>query len=231
MHATVRSDTLGPVRASFAAAADASAKSSTHLYEIADAPVVLRFAGAELRDALSPAFAHLVAGREDERRTPALTVHLWDSISTGAPPPPLPAKPPEYPTGALVLSGDESLRCAYAPATDTLSILDLDSGVGWHWVNDVSAIPHWDRARPLRQMLSWWLQSRGYLQLHGSAVGTTQGGVLMVGKSGSGKSMTSLSILGSSSSTPLTIIARCGWTDSPASSACTAPERFTQRTA
>jgi hypothetical protein len=46
-------------------------------------------------------------------------------------------------------------------------------------------------------MLFWWLQSRGYLQLHGSAVGTAEGGVLMVGKSGSGKSVSSLSVLGS----------------------------------
>jgi hypothetical protein len=46
-------------------------------------------------------------------------------------------------------------------------------------------------------MLCWWLQNRGYLQLHGSAVGTAEGGVLMAGKSGSGKSMTSLSVLGS----------------------------------
>lgn len=197
MYATALSDTLSALRASFAAASDASAESSTQVYDVADAPVVLRFAGVELRDALSPAFAHLVASPEDDRRTPALTVQLWDSASTGAPTPPRPATPPEYPAGALLHFGDGSLRGAYAPATETLSILDLDSGVGWHWVNDVSAIPHWDRARPFRQMLCWWLQSRGYLQLHGSAVGTPQGGVLMVGKSGSGKSMTSLSILGS----------------------------------
>ena len=90
-----------------------------------------------------------------------------------------------------------SLRAAYAPGTEALSVLDLSSGTAWHWVNDVSAIPYWDRASPMRQMLFWWLQSRGYLQLHGSAVGTPEGGVLMAGKSGSGKSVTSMSILGS----------------------------------
>jgi hypothetical protein len=89
------------------------------------------------------------------------------------------------------------LRATYAPGTGTLSVLDLGSGSAWHWVEDVAQIPYWDRASPIRQLLFWSLQSRGYQQLHGSAVGTSDGGVLMVGKSGSGKSVTSLSVLGS----------------------------------
>jgi hypothetical protein len=196
MYASAGSDALSELAGSFAAA-DSAGQSSTHRYDIADAPVVFRFAGDALRAALSPAFGHLASSSDDRSAPPALTVHLWDSASSGAPAPLRPTAPDEYAEGALVHFAHGSLRGVYAPATETLSALDLGSGVGWHWLGDVSNIPHWDRARPLRQMLCWWLQFRGYLQLHGSAVGTAQGGVLMAGKSGSGKSMTSLSVLGS----------------------------------
>jgi hypothetical protein len=49
----------------------------------------------------------------------------------------------------------------------------------------------------MRQIFFWWLSSRGLLPVHGAALGTSEGGVLLVGKSGSGKSTTTLANLGS----------------------------------
>ena len=88
-------------------------------------------------------------------------------------------------------------RAVYEPGTEALSVLDSSAGEAWYWVADVARIPFWDRASPMRQMLFWWLETRGYLQVHGSAVGTASGGVLLVGRRGSGKSVTSLASLGS----------------------------------
>ena len=53
----------------------------------------------------------------------------------------------------------------------------------------------WDWAAPLRAILHWWLGSHGVLQVHGGAVGTAEGGALVVGRGGSGKSTTALSSL------------------------------------
>lgn len=47
-------------------------------------------------------------------------------------------------------------------------------------------------ASPLRNILSWWLTSRDAVVAHGAAVGTRDGGVLLCGNGGSGKSTTAM---------------------------------------
>jgi hypothetical protein len=188
-------EALEGVAESFAAAVAASGASHSAPYVMAGARVVLRFAGSELRDALDPAFAHLAAPTNDEPAT--LRVHLWDSASNGTPPPPRPSTPHGFATGAMFHFHEGPVRAVYEPGTEALSVLDAASGRAWYWVADVARIPFWDRASPMRQMLFWWLENRGYLQVHGSAVGTPDGGVLLVGRRGAGKSVTSLAVLGS----------------------------------
>ena len=163
---------------------------------MAGTSVSLRFASAALRERLLPAFAHL-AGASDGAAAPGLIVNLWDSASTGAPPPPRPEVPANHAPGALYHVHEPPVRAAYQPGLETLSILDSDARVAWHWVADAFDQPYWDQACPIRQILFWWLRSRGYLQVHGGAVGTPQAGVLVVGKAGSGKSTVALSSLGS----------------------------------
>ena len=74
----------------------------------------------------------------------------------------------------------------------SLSVLDVESDEAWFWAPTPDAIPSWKAAAPLRAILHWWLGRRGILQLHGCEVGTLDGGVLLVGRGGSGKSTTSL---------------------------------------
>lgn len=190
-------DSLDGVAASFAAAADATGGVSVDQYEIAGASVSLRFASPALRERLTPAFAHLAVPAGSEPGSQALTVNLWDSASTGAEPPPRPPAPADHAAGALLHFHEPPLRIAYLPGLESLSIMDSEAGVAWHWVSDAFDQPYWDQASPIRQILFWWLSSRRYLQVHGAAVGTADGGVLLVGKGGSGKSTVALSSLGS----------------------------------
>jgi hypothetical protein len=187
----------GSLASSFAAAADASGGVTDNGYAIAGAPVLLRFASPALRRSLAPAFAHLAQPLAADAHAFSLTVNLWDSATTGAPPPDRPAVPEDAAAGALYHFNEAPLRAAYQPGLETLSVFDADAGVAWHWVADAAEQPYWDQACPIRQILSWWLATRGSLQLHGAAVGTASGGVLLVGKGGSGKSTTALSTLGS----------------------------------
>lgn len=181
---------LEELSASFARAGAAVA----HEYAVAGSRVSLRFASDALRDRLAPAFAHLAA---PPWRAPDLIVHLWDSASTGAEPPTRPAATSGAAAGAVFHFHEPPLRGAYQAAFEALSVLDSDAGVAWYWVADARALPPWELACPIRQILFWWLAARGYLQVHGAAVGTPDGGVLIVGPPGAGKSTVALACLGS----------------------------------
>lgn len=190
-------DQLDGVRASFARAGATTGGIAIDRYTMAGASICLRFASPALRERLKPAFGHLAEEPSSAASEPALTVSLWDSASTGAEPPPRPSAPGDHAPGALFHHHEPPLRSAYQPGLETLSILDSESAEAWHWVADAFEQPYWDQASPIRQILFWWLGSRGYLQVHGGAVGTDTGGVLLVGKGGSGKSTVALSSLGS----------------------------------
>jgi hypothetical protein len=182
--------------ASFAQACEAAAVAVDD-YVIGDSPISLQFATLELQARLGPAFAHLRTSAGDASTGRGLTVHLWDSASTGAEPPPLPAVPPAEAVGALYHFHVPPLRLAYQPGLEALSVFDADINVAWYWVGNAGNLPSWERACPIRQILFWWLGSRGYLQVHGGAVGTADAGALVVGPAGAGKSTTALACLGS----------------------------------
>src|SRR3989440_7110403 len=187
-------DRIEGLSASFARASDAAGGVAVGDYVVGGSHVSLRFASGALRERLTPAFAHLAAPSSD---APELTVHPSDSASTGAEPPPRPGTPAGEPAGALYHFHEPPLRGAYQPGLEALSILDSEAGVAWYWVANALEQPSWDQACPIRQILFWWLGSRGYLQVHGAAVGTPTAGVLVVGPAGSGKSTVALACLGS----------------------------------
>jgi hypothetical protein len=183
-------DRLEGLAASFARAGDVVAQE----YVVGGSRVSLRFASDALRGRLAPAFAHLAAAPGD---APELTVNLWDSASAGMEPPPRPPAPPGEAAGALYHFSEPPLRGAYQAAFQALSVLDTEAGVAWYWIADARDLPSWEQACPIRQILFWWLAPRGYLQVHGAAVGRPEGGVLIVGPAGSGKSTSALACLGS----------------------------------
>ena len=183
-------DRLEGLTASFARAGDVVAQE----YVVGGSRVSLRFASNALRDRIAPAFAHLAA---PPGGAPELTVHLWDSASTGMEPPPRPPAAPGEAAGALYHFHEPPLRGAYQAAFEALSVLDTEAGVAWYWIANARDLPPWEQACPIRQILFWWLAPRGYLQVHGAAVGKPEGGVLIVGPAGSGKSTTALACLGS----------------------------------
>ena len=194
---TPAADRAEELRAGVAASFAGAGPVSVDVLSLAGTRVALRFASEPLRERLTPAFGHLIAPRSEDGAPPGLIVDLWDSAATGAEPPPRPDVPADHAPGALYHFREPPLRGVYAPGLETLSILDADAAHAWHWVADAREQPYWDQACPLRQILFWWLRSRGYLQVHGAAVGTPEAGVLLVGKGGSGKSTVALSSLGS----------------------------------
>jgi hypothetical protein len=160
-------------------------------YRIGDLLVHLSFAGPAVVPWIDPAFAHL-------RSTPGeadFTVHIWDSASTGAPGPSTPPVRDDEAAGAFYFFEDPPVRGVYQPGLGALSVVDLSSATAWYWVRDPGVLPYWEKAGPLRQILHWYMATEGRQQVHGGAVGTPEGGVLLVGRGGSGKSTCSLASL------------------------------------
>jgi hypothetical protein len=182
--ATPEAPPVDSLQEDFERAAEAAGGAVDLRLTIAGKPVRIRFAGARAAEALSPAFAHLEA-REDE--PPTLTLHVWDSGSE--------ANAATDGTGASYYSEQDGVRTLHQPASDVLSVLNAEADTGWFWMPDANDLPYWDYTAPFRHLISWWLDAQGLRQVHGGAVGTEDGGVLLVGPGGSGKSTTALSTL------------------------------------
>lgn len=58
-------------------------------------------------------------------------------------------------------------------------------------------LPYWEVSFPMRCIIHWWCRQQPYQLVHAGAVGFNDGGVLLTGKSGSGKSTTALACLNS----------------------------------
>jgi GT2 family glycosyltransferase len=174
----------------------AAARAGTIEYEFAIAGVAIRlvFAGDILARLFIPALQH--QPRPAAGRAPDMTVHVWDSASTGTemvPPPCLHDCFTER--GDIWGMASERTRIAYHYSEYALTLVQFDTRIGIYWVQDIDCVPYWAKASPLRTLLHWILQAHGCHLLHAAAVGTEQGAVLITGKGGIGKSTTALACL------------------------------------
>lgn len=164
-------------------------------YCIAGFAVRLRFAGGALLPYITPALAHLATGPVGE---PALTVCLWDSDSTNTAMPPPPWQADDYREGGEIRGFvDERIHTIVQVGVNALSLLDRERNLGIYWVKTAKQIPYYESGAPLRAIFHLWMSQRGIQLIHAGAVGLPSGGVLLVGKGGSGKSTTALACLNS----------------------------------
>ena len=190
--ATITAPTRSPagVASVFARAADRVGLVERR-YTIAGLPMTIRFAGERMLALVGRAFAHLEREATGEA---GLTVHVWDSESSGVEPPPQLGEPVDVPElGPMFYYEHDGVRAM--SRWQTLAVLDVPAAEAWFWTPGPGAMPSWDWAAPLRPILHWWLGAHGVVQVHGGAIGTESGGVLVVGRGGSGKSTTSLASL------------------------------------
>lgn len=172
---------------------------------VADYSVRLRFAGEELIPHISPSLEHLAT---EQVSAPSFTICLWDSATTNTQIPPFPwDKHPaitgkknqgkEENTNPVIYFKSKSILGTYRIRTNTLSMFDSQQNLALFWVPDASQIPYYESSSPMRSIFQWWAAGKGLQLVHGGAVGKLNEGVLLVGTSGSGKSCTALSCLGS----------------------------------
>jgi hypothetical protein len=167
-------------------------------YTIGGYAVRLRFAGSALVPFITPALEHLAASPDMIRAD--LTICLWDSVSTATSMP-----PPPWERDDWVARGDvrgfsnARIHTAVSGDVGAVSVLDETDNLGVYWIRDACHVPTYERGAPLRAIIHWWMRQRGRLLVHAGAVGPQEGGVLLAGRGGSGKSTATLATLG------------CGW--------------------
>ena len=169
----------------------ARAGSDRAAFILAGQIIRLEGAGPALISRIAPAFAHLPRVSDE---TPAdLTVLLWDTASTGQPLPDLGAHRAVAgsPVTPILHGGGRSF--VFHAFENAMSYLDYEERVGVYLVEDASTLPPWERACPLRALLTWWLAPQDLLLAHGAAIGSAEGAVVLAGPGGCGKSSTALS--------------------------------------
>ncbi|MCB0209226.1 MAG: serine kinase [Anaerolineae bacterium] len=185
----------------FQNAEQAVGSSIDRYYSIDGHTIRLRFAGPALVDDLTPALEHHAT---PPTSAPALTICIWDSMSTQT-------EWPSFPWWEYFMhvnSNGEKVSNLYTPrgdirgyndgriythiGADLFSILDIKQNIAVYWCQDAAQLPLYEKGAPVRTILHWWLRDKGLQLLHAGAIGTPDGAVLLAGKGGSGKSTTAL---------------------------------------
>lgn len=178
--------------------AELVAGSEVREYRIGRSTVRQNFAGHALISRLTPALEHLGHVPLTDQQAPDLTVCVWDSASTSVALPPFPWSPNAYEVrGAVRGYNDGRIFTAYEPGVNILNMLDTTRAIALYWVADAATIPYWESSFPMRTVLNWHYERTPFQLVHAGAVGLLSGGVLIAGKSGSGKSTTTLACLDS----------------------------------
>ena len=164
-------------------------------YSIGGRTIRLRFAGSALVPRITPALEHLTTQPD---ASPALTVCLWDGESTQSLKSPAPRSLKDDTGRGEVrhFYGDRILT-AYNNGSGAVSMMERSKNLALWWIRDAADVPFYESGSPLLTLFHWWMNGRGLQVVHAGAVGTRKAGVLLAGRSGSGKSTTALACLDS----------------------------------
>ena len=162
-------------------------------YQLASFTLCLKFAGNAMTDALTRAIKHLEVHSLD---TCDLTICIWDSKSTHTPPITFPWANHTYDLrGEVIRYNSDQIYTVVDIHTKALHLFDKERRIALYWINDTQDLPWWIEGSPLQLILHWWMREHGHQLTHAAAVGFSHGGVLLAGKSGSGKSTTTLACM------------------------------------
>ena len=127
-----------------------------------------RRADRTLERELGAAFGH----HPKTTAEPGLVIVVWDSESSGAPPPRISIDAFDGGiTADTRVDGDQTIECRYDGDRRILNVYDRDTATGGFCVADPDDLPHWERSSPFRQILALVLSRPRPAPLHGAAVG------------------------------------------------------------
>ncbi len=165
-----------------------------YTYRIGNDAISLRFYGEPLVSAITAPFHHLNVSTNHS--SPELTIHLWESASTGVKMPPRPwGRDDTIARGEVRGFNDGNICVALSADVGAVSVCNIKENAAVFWIRSAEHLPLYERGAPLRWILHWWMRQHDKFLIHAGLVGLMGQGVLLVGKGGSGKSTTALSCL------------------------------------
>src|SRR5581483_10827059 len=175
------------------ARAEREAGTTLRRFRIAGRTVDIRFAGPAMVGLMSDAFAHLAVPAEGKAD---FTFRVFDEESTGlGPPRPRWNIEEQYSHGEVSSLIDSQRYLQVIQPRRLVIAASAGAGEAVVWVSGKAEIKPWEHAAPLLTLVNWWANSGGYVYVHAGAVGRREGGVLILGRSGAGKSHTALACL------------------------------------
>ncbi|MEA5619901.1 serine kinase [Cronbergia sp. UHCC 0137] len=176
-----------------------------YFYAIGKYKICLRFAGDGLIPQITPALSHLSIAPVPQ---PDLTICLWDNASSKTQLPLLIDSLlslirrhwADYlgPRKEIKAYDGDRIRSNFHIGPNILSVLDREQNLACYWIDNAEDIPYWEKGSPLQTILNWWMSDHQHQYVHAGAIGNLDGGVLLAGKGGSGKSSTALTCINSS---------------------------------
>ena len=181
---------LSDMRAAFSRALEDGDGQAEATLQIDDVVVQLVFAGSGMASAILPALAPVLL---ETRASPAFTVEIWDSATSGVPAPPMPwGADAAAPLGVVRGYNQGRHRTVVDQGSRTVTVADLSGGRAVVYAQSADGIPAWWRAVPLRLALGWAVGRPDRQLVHAGAVGEGGRGVLLGGSGGAGKSTVAL---------------------------------------
>lgn len=154
------------------------------------------FACEKLKSQLTPALEH---SKTNYSKNPDLSIYLWDSTTTNTKMVDSPWQINDYNVHGKVNGyNSDRFKTGVSMVSGALSMIDLKNNIAAWWTYDADNVLLNERAEPIMSILNWWLSSNGLHFMHAGAVGNADGGALLLGLKGSGKSTISIACISSS---------------------------------
>ena len=150
--------------------------------------------GEALFNAMWPGLAHLEI--DPGLASTVIQLQIWDSATTGVKPITPPFSLEDYQRNhRWAMIDDGRVLIMHIPWSHIVYAYDRGTCQGLFWSPDPGSLTIYERAAPLQTLFHWALNERGWHILHAAAIGVEQGGALLVGNTGAGKSSTALACL------------------------------------
>ena len=185
--------TFAALRDGFDRAAERHPRALTEsFYTFAGESVRVRIVGRALAEGLGQPFSHVRCDALPAA-PPRLTIDLWDENEEDVPR--QPRQPRERPGWSQITADSPDGRFAAQRLPNTLTCLDRDAArivgsIAWS-----DRIFIYERGKPLTRPLAFWHHDRDVPVIHAGLVASAGRGVLLAGRSGSGKSTVALAAL------------------------------------
>jgi hypothetical protein len=160
-------------------------------YRIAGKTLSFRFLDPRVKEQLSPAFHHLST---HQLNPPDLTVFLDGAMSCSTDLPRVMEWDGWGERDVWVVKVAEMMLIIQSNA-QIVGALDCLNNTGYWLDIHERGVNYLERTAPMLPLLTFWFGSMGQFLCHGAAVGSDNGGVLIVGAGGAGKTTTALACL------------------------------------